>query len=260
MSFECIKVETAEGVARVAIDRPDKLNALSIATVSELIEAFTGLRDDEAVRVVILTGEGGKSFAAGADIPELSRQGLIGGKIFSERGHRLCNLIENLGKPVIAAIGGFALGGGCEIAMACTLRIASERAKLGQPEVNLGTMPGYGGTLRLSRLVPRGVAMELMLTGRVLAAGEALQLGLVNRVVPHDDLESEARALAQTLIEKPPFALKAIMEAVLHGTEIAFEEGCRLEQDLFAMTCGSEDFQEGMAAFMEKRPPAFKGR
>jgi enoyl-CoA hydratase len=209
---------------------------------------------------VILTGEGEKSFAAGADIPELAKQGLLGGKVFSERGHRLCNLIENLGKPVIAAVNGFALGGGCELAMACTIRIASEKARLGQPEINLGTIPGYGGTVRLSRLVPRGVAMELMLTGRILKAEEALKLGLVNKVVPHENLEEEVEVMAGTLLSKPPFAMKAIMEAVLHGSEIAFEEGCRLEQDLFAMTCGTEDFLEGTSAFMEKRDAKFKGK
>jgi len=260
MSFECIKVEISGGVAKISLNRPDKLNALNIKTIIELTEAFTDIRDDDAVRVAVLTGEGGKSFAAGADIPELSGQGLTGGKIFSERGHRLCNLIENLGKPVIAAVNGFALGGGCEIAMACTLRIASDRARMGQPEINLGTIPGYGGTVRLPRLVPRGIAMELMLTGRVIRAEEALSIGLVNRVVPHDDLLDEAMKLAGVLMSKPPFASKAVMEAVNHGTEMAFDEGCRLEQDLFAITCGTEDFREGMSAFLEKREAKFKGR
>jgi enoyl-CoA hydratase len=260
MSFECIKVKKSDGTAIVAINRPDKLNALNINTIKELIEAFTAIRDDEEVKVAILTGEGGKSFAAGADIPELSGQGLVGGKVFSERGHRLCNLIENLGKPVIAAVNGFALGGGCEIAMACTLRIASDKAKMGQPEINLGTIPGYGGTVRLARLVPRGVAMELMLTGRVIKADEAMTLGLVNKIVPHDDLMDEVMKFADVLMSKPPFAMKAIMEAVNHGTEMAFEEGCRLEQDLFAITCGTEDFKEGMNAFLEKREAEFKGK
>jgi enoyl-CoA hydratase len=259
MSFECIKVEKTGGAATVGINRPDKLNALNIKTIKELIEAFTDIRDDDEVLVAVLTGEGGKSFAAGADIPELSGQGLVGGKVFSERGHRLCNLIENLGKPVIAAVNGFALGGGCEIAMACTLRIASDRAKMGQPEINLGTIPGYGGTVRLPRLVPRGVAMELMLTGRVLKADEALALGMVNRVVPHDDLMEEVGKLAGILMSKPPFAMKAVMEAVNHGTEMAFDEACRLEQDLFAITCGTDDFREGMSAFLEKREGKFKG-
>ncbi len=260
MSFECIKVKKSDGTAIVAINRPDKLNALNINTIKELIEAFTAIRDDEEVKVAILTGEGGKSFAAGADIPELSGQGLVGGKVFSERGHRLCNLIENLGKPVIAAVNGFALGGGCEIAMACTLRIASDKAKMGQPEINLGTIPGYGGTVRLARLVPRGVAMELMLTGRVIKADEAMTLGLVNKIVPHDDLMDEVMKFADVLMSKPAFAMKAIMEAVNHGTEMAFEEGCRLEQDLFAITCGTEDFKEGMNAFLEKREAEFKGK
>jgi enoyl-CoA hydratase len=260
MSFECIKVEKSDGVALVTINRPDKLNALNINTIKELIEAFSQIRDDGETKVAVLTGEGGKSFAAGADIPELSGQGLVGGKVFSQRGHRLCNLMENLGKPVIAAVNGFALGGGCELAMACTLRIASDKAKLGQPEINLGTIPGYGGTVRMARLIPRGIAMELMLTGRVIKAEEAAALGLVNRVVPHDDLMDEVMKLARELMGKPPFAMKAIMEAVNHGTEMAFEEGCRLEQDLFAITCGTEDFKEGMSAFLEKREAKFEGK
>lgn len=260
MSYECIKVEAAGGLATVSLNRPDKLNALNIQTVTELIGAFTALRDDDAVRVAVLTGEGGKAFAAGADIPELREQGLLGGKIFSDRGHRLCSLIENLGKPVIASINGFALGGGCEIAMACTLRIAGDKAKLGQPEINLGTIPGYGGTVRLPRLVPRGIAMELMLTGRIIGAEEAQRIGLLNMVVPQDELRAETEKLARLLMSKPPFALKAVMEAVIHGTEAAFEEACRLEQDLFAMTCGTEDFREGMTAFIEKREAGFTGR
>ena len=260
MSFDSIKVITEEGVARVSINRPDKLNALSINTIEELIEAISGLREQADVKVVILTGEGGRAFAAGADIPELRKQDLVSGKLFSERGHRLCRLIEELGKPVIASVGGFALGGGCELAMACTMRIASDSAKLGQPEINLGTIPGYGGTVRLPRLVPRGKAMELLLTGRVIGAEEALEIGLVDIVVSHEDLEEETRKLASTLMGKPPFAVKAIIEAVLHGTEASFEEACRLEQDLFAMTCGTEDFQEGTSAFIEKRDAEFTGR
>ncbi|MBN1165384.1 MAG: enoyl-CoA hydratase/isomerase family protein [Candidatus Krumholzibacteriota bacterium] len=260
MSFENIILEKTGRLARVVINRPDKLNALNIKTVLELIEAFTELKGDAETAVVILEGAGGKSFAAGADIAELARQGLLNGKEFSERGHRLCNLIENLGKPVIASIGGFALGGGCEIAMACTLRIASEKAKLGQPEINLGTIPGYGGTQRMARLIPRGVAMELVLTGRVLKAEEALSLGLVNRVVPHEELDRAVREMAEMLLAKPPFALKANMEAVLHGSEVSFEEGCRLETNLFAITCGTEDMKEGMQAFLEKREAKFTGK
>ncbi len=260
MKFECITFEKKDSLARVMINRPDKLNALSIKTVMELTEAFEAIKNDDSVSVVVFGGAGDKAFAAGADLNELSKQGMLDGKEYSARGHRLCNLIENLGKPVIASICGFALGGGCELAMACTVRIASEKARLGQPEVNLGTIPGFGGTQRLPRLIPRGVAMELILTGRVLKADEALGLGLVNLVVPHEKLDEAVDEMAGTLLEKPVFALKANMEAVLHGTEVSYEEGCRIEANLFAMTCGTEDMKEGTAAFLEKRKPKFTGR
>ncbi|MBN2071973.1 MAG: enoyl-CoA hydratase/isomerase family protein [Candidatus Krumholzibacteriota bacterium] len=260
MGYQCITVEKKDWLARVAINRPDKLNALSIKTVMELTEAFTGIRSDDSISVVILEGAGGKAFAAGADLNELSKQDMLDGKEYSARGHRLCNLIEFLEKPVIASICGFALGGGCEIAMACTLRIASEKARLGQPEINLGTIPGFGGTQRLARLIPRGIAMELVLTGRVLKADEALALGLLNRVVPDGELESAVLEMADTLAAKPPFALRANMEAVLHGSEVSFEEGCRIETNLFALTCGTEDMKEGTLAFLEKRKAEFTGR
>ena len=260
MAFECITVTRKDRVTRVAINRPKKLNALNVQTVLELISAFEEARDDDGVGAVILTGEGKKSFAAGADIAELRELTALEGKLFSERGHRLCDLIENLGKPVIAAINGFALGGGCELAMACTIRIAVEEARLGQPEVNLGTIPGYGGTQRLARLVPRGVAMELVLTGRIVVAREALDIGLVNPVVPRDGFAKAIDDTVGNLLGKPPFALKACMEAVLHGTEMSFENGCRLEASLFALTCGTEDMEEGTAAFIEKRDAKFTGR
>ena len=260
MAFECIEVTREDRIARVVINRPKKLNALNIQTVVELIEAFEDLKADDGIGVVILTGAGPKSFAAGADISELQKLDAVAGKAFAARGQRLCNLIENLGKPVIAAVNGFALGGGCEIAMACTIRIASENAKLGQPEINLGTIPGYGGTQRIARLVPRGVAMDLVITGRVVKADEALGLGLVNRVVPADELESAVDKMAGQFLAKPPVALRACMETVLHGTEMAFEDGLRLEAALFAHTCGTEDFKEGMDAFLNKREAKFKGR
>jgi enoyl-CoA hydratase len=260
MGFECIEVEMKDRVARVTINRPKKLNALNIQTVIELIEAFSALKDDGGIGVVVLTGAGGKAFAAGADIGELMKLDALGGKEFALRGQRLTLLIENLGKPVIAAINGFALGGGCELAMACTLRVAAASAKLGQPEINLGTIPGYGGTQRLARLVPRGVAMELVLTGRIIGAEEAHALGLVNRVVPDDEFESAVTELAGQLLAKPPFALKACIEAVEHGSEISIEEGLRLEAALFGHTCGTEDFREGMDAFLNKREAKFKGK
>jgi enoyl-CoA hydratase len=260
MDFECIEVEKQDRIAKVTINRPKKLNALNIQTIIELLEAFSALKEDEDVGVVVLTGAGGKSFAAGADIGELMKLDALGGKAFAMRGQRLTLLMENLGKPVIAAVNGFALGGGCELAMACTVRIAATSAKLGQPEINLGTIPGYGGTQRLARLVPRGVAMELVLTGRIIGAEEALALGLVNKVVPDDELERAVDELAKQLLGKPPFALKACMEAVNHGTEISFEDGLRLEAALFGHTCGTEDYREGMDAFLNKREAKFKGR
>jgi enoyl-CoA hydratase len=260
MTFENVLVEKKGRIGRIIINRPTKLNALSVRTVVELMEAFTIMKNDDDVGVVVLTGAGEKSFAAGADISELQKLDPLSGKEFAARGQGLTLLMEHLGKPVIAAVNGFALGGGCELAMACTLRIAVDRARLGQPEINLGTIPGYGGTQRLARLVPRGVAMELVLTGRVLTAQEALSLGLVNKVVPAGELESAVEEMAAILLSKPPFALRACMEAVLHGTEVSFEEGLRLEGTLFAMTCGTGDMKEGMAAFLEKRQASFTGR
>ncbi len=260
MGFKCVRFEIEGPVAKVIINRPDKLNALSINTVIELHEAFSRIKKDNDIRVVIFSGEGGKAFAAGADIGELLLQDMVGGKDFSTRGHELCNLIENLGKPVLAVIDGFALGGGCELAMAATIRIVTENSKLGQPEINLGTIPGYGGTQRLARLLPRGIAMELLLTGRIIDAEEALRLGLVNMVIKKDNLQKEVDDFVKLLLNKPPFALKACMEAVNHGVEVSFENGCKIETNLFAMTCGTEDMKEGMRAFLEKRKPVFKGK
>jgi len=260
MAFENVLVEKADRIGRVTINRPTKLNALNIQTVKELIEAFTKMKHDDEVGVVVLTGAGEKSFAAGADIGELLQLDPLEGRAFAVRGQGLCNLMENLGKPVIAAINGFALGGGCELAMACTLRIAVDKARLGQPEINLGTIPGYGGTQRIARLVPRGIAMEIVTTGRILTAQEALALGLVNKVVAPAELGKAVDEMAKLLLSKPPFALKACMETVLHGTEESFEDGLRLEASLFALTCGTEDMKEGMKAFLEKREARFKGR
>lgn len=260
MGFECIQVEKKERVAKVTINRSKTFNALNVQTVVELIEAFSDLKQDGDIGVVILTGAGSKAFAAGADIKELLELDMLEGKLFASRGQGLCNLIENLEKPVIAAINGFALGGGCELAMACTLRIAVEGARLGQPEINLGTIPGYGGTQRLARLIPRGVAMELVLTGRVLEAKEALELGLVNKVVGADEFEKAVDDMAALLLSKPPFALRACIEAVLHGTEMSLEDGCRLEASLFGQACGTDDMKEGMKAFLEKREAKFTGR
>jgi enoyl-CoA hydratase len=260
MGFENVLVETSGRIGRVTINRPAKLNALNIQTVIELIEAFTRMKADGDAGVVILTGAGEKSFAAGADIGELLELEPLGGKEFASRGQRLTNLMENLGKPVIAAVNGFALGGGCELALACTVRIATEKARIGLPEINLGTMPGYGGTQRLARLIPRGIAMELVTTGRILSAQEALALGLVNKVASAEEFPKAVEEMARLYLAKPAFSLKACIEAVNHGTEMSFEDGLRLEASLFAMTCGTEDMKEGMNAFLGKREAAFKGR
>lgn len=260
MVYHQVILEKNEKLAEVTINRADKLNTLNIQTVIELINIFEDLREDENIRVITLTGAGEKAFAAGADIEELKRLDMQEGKAFSERGNRMCNLIENLGKPVIAVVNGFALGGGCELAMACTLRIASEKAKMGQPEVNLGTIPGYGGTQRIARLLPRGVAMELLITGRVIGAEEALRLGLVNKVAPADQLEREVEKMVNILLSKPPFAVRGCIEAVNRGAELTLREGCRIEEDLFGMTCGTMDMEEGMSAFLEKREAEFTGK
>ncbi|RKZ05483.1 enoyl-CoA hydratase [bacterium] len=260
MAYECVIVEKKDQVATVKINRPNKLNALNIQTVNELTEVFEELKTDEAIRVVVFTGAGEKAFAAGADITELTKLNTLEGLEFSLRGQKLCSLIENLGKPVVGAINGFALGGGCELAMSCTIRIAVKEARIGQPEVNLGTIPGYGGTQRLARLIPRGVAMELVITGRVLTADEALALGLVNKVVPKEEFREAVDEMAKLLLRKPPFAVRACIEAVLHGTEMSFEDGLRYEATLFAHTCGTEDMKEGTAAFLEKREARFTGK
>jgi enoyl-CoA hydratase len=259
MGFDNLLVEKSGSIARITINRPSKLNALSIRTVVELIEAFSQMRDDSDVGVVILTGAGDRSFAAGADIPELLTLDPIEGKAFAARGQHLTNLIENLGKPVVAAVNGFALGGGCELALACTVRVAVDRARIGLPEINLGTMPGYGGTQRMARLVPRGIAMELVTTGRVLTAAEALAIGLVNRVAPPSEFPGAVDDMARLFLKKPAFSLGACIEAVLHGPEMAFEDALKLEASLFAMTCGTADMKEGLQAFLDKREAAFKG-
>jgi enoyl-CoA hydratase len=260
MAFENVIVELDGAVLVVTINRPKVLNALDARTLDELDEVFGDAARRPDVRVVVLTGAGEKSFVAGADINELSVQTAVGGREHARRGQALFSRIERLGKPVIAAVNGFALGGGCELAMACTLRLAADSARFGQPEINLGLLPGYAGSQRLPRLVGRGRALELLLTGRQIPADEALRIGLVNRVVPAAELASEARALAQVIAAKAPVAVRYILEAVAGGLEMSFADAQDYEATLFGLVSTTEDMREGTKAFLEKRKPDFKGR
>ena len=260
MTFDNLLIERDEATAIVTINRPHVLNALNTQTLDELRRAILELKQDEGVRVVILTGAGEKSFVAGADINELAVQTPTGGREHALAGQHVLDLIENMGKPVIAAINGYALGGGCELAMACTLRLAADTAKLGQPEIALGLIPGYAGTQRLPRLVGKGKAMEMILTGAPIAAGEALRVGLVDRVVPAADLMAEARRLAAQLAKNAPIAMRYIINAVNKGVEIPFAEACQYEAALFGLVASTDDMKEGTAAFLEKRKATFRGR
>ncbi|HLI61749.1 MAG TPA: enoyl-CoA hydratase-related protein [Terriglobales bacterium] len=259
-SFQNIKFETKNHIAYITVDRPKVLNALNMATMQELKQAFASVKDDAEVRVVILTGAGEKAFVAGADIGELAQHSPVSAKEYTHTGQAVLNAIENLGKPVIACINGFALGGGCEIAMACTMRLASENAKLGQPEVKLGLIPGYGGTQRLARLVGKGIAMQLVLTGEMITAQEAHRIGLVNEVVPAAELIPRAEAIAAKIIANAPLAVQYAMEAVNHGLDLPLADGLFLEATLFGVCCATEDKNEGTKAFLEKRPAQFKGK
>ncbi len=258
MVLENVKVEKKNRIAYVTIDRPKVLNALNSATMGELQEVFTDIAADSDIRVVILTGAGEKSFVAGADINELAKNNPVEAKAYTHRGQAVLDLIENLGKPVIACINGFALGGGCEIAMACTMRLASENAKLGQPEVKLGIIPGYGGTQRLPRLVGTGLAMQILLTGEMISAQEAHRIGLVNEVVPANRLIARAEEVAAKIIANAPLAIQYCMEAVNEGLNMTLQEGLFLEATLFSVCCATEDKSEGTRAFLEKRPANFQ--
>ena len=260
MNFDNITLEKKNSIGYVTVNRPKVLNALNMATMEELRAAFHDIKNDPAVRVVIFTGSGEKAFIAGADIGELAKQDAVTGKEYTHRGQNVLNLIENLGKPVIACINGFALGGGCEIAMACTMRLASENAKLGQPEVKLGIIPGYGGTQRLPRLVGKGIAMQMVLAAEMMTAQEAHRIGLVNEVVPAGDLISRAEAIAGKIIANAPLAVQYAMEAVNRGMEMTLSEGLYLEAVLFGVACATEDKAEGTRAFLEKRAAQFKGK
>ncbi|OFW29929.1 MAG: hypothetical protein A3H97_03850 [Acidobacteria bacterium RIFCSPLOWO2_02_FULL_65_29] len=247
-------------VALVTINRPKVLNALNTPTLDELRRALGDLKQDREIRVVIVTGAGEKSFVAGADINELAVQTPASGRDHALAGQHVFDLIENLGKPVIAAINGYALGGGCELAMACTLRVAADTAKLGQPEINLGLIPGYAGTQRLSRLVGKAKAMEMILTGAPISAAEAERIGLVNRVVPAGELMTAVNTLAAHLAEQAPVAMRYIINAINHGLEMPFEKGEVFEATLFGLVASTDDMREGTRAFLEKRKAEFRGK
>lgn len=251
--------DLSNGLARVTINRPDKLNALNATVIAELGDAVTRIETDAAVRGVILTGAGSKAFVAGADISELAAQTPMQGKDRSTLGQQVFRRLERCGKPVIAAVNGFALGGGCELAMACHIRIAAEHAKFGQPEVKLGIGPGYGGTSRLPRLVGKGRALELLLTGGMIDAAEAYRIGLVNRVVPADQLLAESETLLRTILENGPLALRSCLEVVDAGLDTTLEQALVLEANHFGLLSATADMHEGTRAFLEKRKPVFKG-
>ena len=260
MSYRNLLVETDDGTCTVRINRPDKLNALNRETLEELEAAFGALATDPQVKGVIVTGAGEKAFVAGADIGELASLSALEARALAQHGQRVFDRVEGLGKPVIAAVNGFALGGGCELALACHVRIASENARLGTPEVKLGLMCGYGGTQRLTRLLGRGRALELLLTGEMVDAQEACRIGLVNRVVPRERLAEEATALLRKMLSNGPLALRHTLEAVLAGSSMGFSEALEHEATLFGLLCASEDMKEGTAAFLGKRAAKFQGK
>jgi enoyl-CoA hydratase/carnithine racemase len=252
--------EKKGAIAYVTVNRPKVLNALNTPTWADLRTAFEDARDDAAVRGVILTGAGGKAFIAGADISELAHATAIDAERSSRFGQEVLDLIENLGKPVVAAVNGFALGGGCETAMACTIRIAVETAKFGQPEVTLGLVPGGGGTQRLPRLVGKGRALQLILSGEMISAQEAFRIGLVNEVVPAADLITRAEEILNKIASNAPIAVKFALEAANKGLETSQDEGLLLEASYFGLCAATEDKKEGTTAFLEKRAPQFQGR
>lgn len=260
MSFDNLLVEREDRITILTINRPQRLNALDAHTLDELRQAFLNCQQDDQVRSVILTGSGDRSFVAGADVNELAQDTPESARRRAVGGQQVFALIEQLGKPVIAAVNGFAFGGGCELAMACTLRLASDTARFGQPEINLGIIPGFAGTQRLVRLVGKTKAMEMILVGAPITAEEACAIGLVNRVVPASHLMTEARALASELAAKAPIALRYAMDAIHRGADMPFEQGCQIEASFFGMVTTTEDMREGTKAFLEKRKPEFKGR
>ena len=260
MADSLLLTEDRGGIRTLTINRPDKLNALNSETLDALHQAFDAAAADDAVRVVVLTGSGAKAFVAGADISEMNGLTPVQGRDFSLRGQRMMRRVEKMPKPVIAAVNGFALGGGLELAMCCHLRIAADSAKVGQPEINLGLIPGFGGSQRLLRLAGRAATLELCLTGAPIDAARARELGIVNRVVPADQLMDETMKLAGQLANAAPLALRAMIDSVNIGGECGIEEGLEYESAQFGLVFSTDDMREGTSAFLDKRKPAFKGR
>jgi enoyl-CoA hydratase len=260
MAYQTLLFEIRDGIAFVTINRPDKLNALNDQVVAELGQAAERITSDDSIRGVILTGAGPKAFVAGADIADLAKQGPFDGKARALRGQGVLRRLETCGKPVVAAVNGFALGGGCELALACHIRIASDTAKFGQPEVKLGIAPGYGGTQRLPRLVGKGRALQLILTGEMIDAAEAYRIGLVNKVVPAADLAAESEKLVRGILAMGPLAVRLALEAVERGLDMSLDEGLLLEANHFGLLAATADMKEGLTAFLEKRAPKFAGR
>lgn len=260
MTYQTLLFEVRDSVAFVTINRPDKLNALNDQVVEELAGAAERVATNDEIRGALLTGAGPKAFVAGADIGDLAKQGPFDGKARALRGQAMLRRFETCGKPVVAAVNGYALGGGCELAMACHLRIASENAKFGQPEVKLGIAPGYGGTQRLPRLVGKGNALHLILTGEMIDAKEAHRIGLVTRVVPAGELVATAEQILRGILSMGPLAVRLALEAVDQGYEMTLDLGLLLEANHFGLLAATEDMKEGLTAFLEKRPPRFRGR
>ena len=260
MNYETLLCEVKDQIAKVTLNRPQVMNALNSTVFNELERLFMALMDDVDVRVILVTGAGEKAFAAGADINELVRLDIATGEAKSGRGQEVFRIIETCGKPVIACINGYALGGGCELALACTIRLASDTARLGQPEVKLGLIPGYGGTQRLPRLVGQSMALKLLLTGEMVNAVEALRIGLVDEMVPAERLMERAEALARAIVGMAPLAVAGCMEAVRWGGELNLVAGTDVEAEIFGRLCGTEDKAEGTRAFLEKRTPIWTGR
>jgi enoyl-CoA hydratase len=260
MNYKNLLLDINEHIALITLNRPDKLNALNHETLRELQHAFKTLKDDENVFVVILTGSGEKAFVAGADISEINKLNMLDGKKFAEFGQSVFSMIEKSDKPVIAAVNGFALGGGCELALSCHIRLASENAKFGQPEVNLGIIPGYGGTQRLTRLINSGRTAEMILTADLIDSSEALRIGLVNKVYPASELQNKAFEMAAKIASKGQQAIRLALKSIKVVDEVSLQEGQNIEATLFGLCCGTEDFKEGTQAFIEKRKPLFNNK